>query len=104
MQFLIDEDLPRSTADLVMKHGYKAIDIRDIGLRGAKDSKIISYAKERNLCLITGDYDFGDRTRTHQNPKVMIPAGSFVLGGGLHRSPVPPHSEIGIPLSQPLAL
>ncbi len=60
MQFLIDEDLPRSTADLVMKHGYKAIDIRDIGLRGAKDSKIISYAKERNLCLITGDYDFGD--------------------------------------------
>jgi len=60
VQFLIDEDLPRSTANLVMKYGYNAIDVRDIGLRGAKDVKIISYAQKRNLCLIPGDYDFSD--------------------------------------------
>jgi len=46
VQFLIDEDLPRSTANLVMKYGYNAIDVRDIGLRGAKDARIISYAQD----------------------------------------------------------
>lgn len=60
MQFLIDEDLPRSTADLVRRFGHSAADVRDIGLRGARDAQIISYARERNLCLITGDYDFSD--------------------------------------------
>jgi len=60
VQFLIDEDLPRSTADLVREFGHGAVDGRDVGLRGATDRRIISYAKERNLCLTTGDYDFAD--------------------------------------------
>jgi len=58
MQFLIDEDLPRSTGDLLRSYGHKAIDVRDIGLRGAKDSQIASYAQSRDLCLVTGDFDF----------------------------------------------
>ena len=40
MSFLIDEDLPRSVGDLIWRHGHEAIDISDIGLRGAKDSRI----------------------------------------------------------------
>ena len=35
MQFLIDEDLPRSTGNLLRLYGHEAIDVRDIGLRGA---------------------------------------------------------------------
>ncbi len=60
MQFLIDEDLPRSTGDLLKRYGHKAIDVRDIGLRGAKDAQIASYAQNKGLCLVTGDFDFAD--------------------------------------------
>lgn len=60
MQFLIDEDLPRSTGNLLRRYGHEAIDVRDIGLRGAKDSQIASYAQSRGLCLVTGDFDFSD--------------------------------------------
>ena len=60
MYFLIDEDLPRSTGNLLRRYRHEAVDIRDIGLRGAKDSKIASYAQSKSLCLITGDFDFSD--------------------------------------------
>ena len=58
MQFLVDEDLPRSTSDLLRSYKHEAVDVRDIGLRGAKDSQIASYAQSRDLCLVTGDFDF----------------------------------------------
>lgn len=60
MHFLVDEDLPRSTDDLLRRYGHEAVDLRDIGLRGAKDSHIASYAQREGLCLITGDFDFSD--------------------------------------------
>lgn len=60
MRFLIDEDLPRSSAELFRRYGYEAVDVRDIGLRGAKDSEIAAYAKRNSLCLVTGDFDFSD--------------------------------------------
>ena len=60
MRFLIDEDLPRSTGDLLMRYGHDAIDIRDIGLRGFKDSEVAAYAQKEGLSLLTGDYDFSD--------------------------------------------
>lgn len=60
MQFLIDEDLPRSVDKLFRHYGHKVIDVRDVGLRGAKDFQIISYAKQNRLCLITGDFDFSN--------------------------------------------
>lgn len=60
MKFLIDEDLPRSTGELIRRYGHEAIDVRDIGLRGAKDSEIASYAQSKGLCLLTGDFDFSD--------------------------------------------
>ncbi len=60
MHFLIDEDLPRSTGNLLRQYGHKAVDVRDIGLRGAKDSQIAFCAQNKSLCLITGDFDFSD--------------------------------------------
>ena len=76
MQFLIDEDLPRSTGDLFRRYGYEAIDVRDIGLRGAKDSQIASYAQGRGLCLVTGDFDFSD---IRNYPPVQY-AGLVIVG------------------------
>jgi len=60
MRFLIDEDLPRSTANLLRQYGHEGIDIRDLGLRGSKDYEIIAYAQSKGLCLLTGDFDFSD--------------------------------------------
>lgn len=52
MGFLIDEDLPRSVGDLLRSHGHEATDIRDIGLRGAKDHQIAAYARDKKLIKI----------------------------------------------------
>lgn len=60
MRFLVDEDLPRSTSKLFQRCGHESIDVRDVGLRGAVDSKIASYAQRERLCLVTGDFDFSD--------------------------------------------
>jgi predicted nuclease of predicted toxin-antitoxin system len=55
MRFLIDEDLPRSTDNLLRQYGHEAIDVRDIGLRGASDADIAAYAQKHGLCLLSGD-------------------------------------------------
>jgi predicted nuclease of predicted toxin-antitoxin system len=60
MRFLIDADLPRSAGDIARRYGYEAVDVRDIGLRTAKDPKIAQYAQTDGLCLISGDYGFAD--------------------------------------------
>ncbi len=60
MQFFIDEDLPRSTGDLLRRYGHEAFDVREIGMRGAKDLQIARYAQNKGLCLVTGDFDFSD--------------------------------------------
>lgn len=60
MRFLVDEDLPRSTGDLLRQYEHEAVDVRDIGLRGAKDAQIAAYAQSEALCLVTGDFDFSD--------------------------------------------
>lgn len=60
MHFLIDADLPRSLTATIQQHGLDATDVRDIGLRSAKDPVIARYAREHHFCLITGDYDFAN--------------------------------------------
>jgi predicted nuclease of predicted toxin-antitoxin system len=60
MRFLVDEDLPRSTDSLLRQYGHEAIDVRDIGLRGARDPDIAAYAQKHGLCLLTGDTGFAD--------------------------------------------
>ncbi len=45
MRFLVDEDLPRLTKNLLQRYKHEAVDVRDIGLRGAKDYQIATYAQ-----------------------------------------------------------
>jgi len=49
--FLIDEDLPRSLKSELIKRGYNAIDVRDVGLRGQSDDKIYKYAQKNRMIL-----------------------------------------------------
>ena len=60
MRFLIDADLPRSAKPLLERFGHEAIDVRDIGLRSAKDPVIARYAQNHQACLLTGDFGFAD--------------------------------------------
>lgn len=60
MRFLVDADLPRSTADLLRRYGHIAVDVRDVGLGSAPDGRIADYARGGALVLITGDFGFAD--------------------------------------------
>ncbi|TAK53247.1 MAG: hypothetical protein EPO24_14650 [Bacteroidetes bacterium] len=63
IRFLIDEDMPRSTAPLLIQHGFPASDVRDIGLRSASDESIYAYAQKHGLTILTRDRGFGDIIR-----------------------------------------
>ena len=56
--FVIDENMPRSTARALRAAGYDAVDVRDIGLRGAGDEQIFAFAQESGSAVITADRDF----------------------------------------------
>jgi predicted nuclease of predicted toxin-antitoxin system len=64
MRFLVDADLPRSTASFLASFGHQAADVRDVGMREADDPTIAAYAKKHGLCLLSGDSGFAD-TRSY---------------------------------------
>lgn len=59
-KFLIDEDMPRSTAKILKAKGYEALDVRDCGLRGKSDNVIFRFAQKEKAVLLTGDLGFGN--------------------------------------------
>lgn len=59
VRFLVDEDLPRSTARALSAAGYRALDVRDVGLRGAKDREVFAYACQNKMTIVTADVGFG---------------------------------------------
>ena len=63
MIFVIDEDLPRSTAKILRANGFEVYDVRDHGLRGQADEAILSFATQKKAILITGDLGSGNRIK-----------------------------------------
>lgn len=63
MKFVVDEDLPRSTARVLREKGFEVYDIRDHGLRGREDDVILAFAKQQDAILITGDVGFGNQLK-----------------------------------------
>lgn len=62
-KFIIDESLPRSTAKALENIGHSVEDIRDYGLRGAKDKAIYEFAQKEKAIILTRDTDFGNILR-----------------------------------------
>ncbi len=60
MNFLIDANLPRSTKTIFAKHGYQAVDVRDVLPGRTADATIAQYARDNHLTLIPRDFDFAD--------------------------------------------
>lgn len=80
-RFFIDENLPRSAGDLLRRHGYEVLDVRDSGLRGASDTAIARYITEHDYCLISADMGFSDirnypPSKYHGIVVLRLPAGA----------------------------
>jgi predicted nuclease of predicted toxin-antitoxin system len=61
--FLIDEDVPRSTASSLRTKGHHVEDVRDVGLRGRSDPEVFTYAQECKATLVTCDKGFTNLLR-----------------------------------------
>lgn len=51
IKILVDEDMPRPTADLLRSLNIDAFDVREIGLRGATDQEIFKYAQKKGMII-----------------------------------------------------
>ncbi len=58
-KFLLDADMPRSSAEAIRAIGYDVRDVRDLGMRYAEDKAIIEYAQKSGRIVVTRDLDFG---------------------------------------------
>jgi len=72
LKFLLDADMPRSSAKLMRSLGYDIEDVRDIGLRRAKDEEIVRYALKNNRIIITRNVGFGSTLRYPKHPGAII--------------------------------
>jgi predicted nuclease of predicted toxin-antitoxin system len=103
LHFLVDEDMPRSTAVALRQAGYVAVDVRDVGLAGQSDRGIMAYACAHGCCVATADLDFVNLARerpanyaglilvrvpnalpTQQLNAVLLQALSHLSGAALH--------------------
>lgn len=62
-RFIVDEDLPRSLHRALREAGFDAVDVRDIGLRGQPDDRVLAEAIRQDRTLLTGDMGFGNLIR-----------------------------------------
>jgi predicted nuclease of predicted toxin-antitoxin system len=58
LNFLIDENMPRSLVALIAVMGFSVQDVRDIGLRGQPDSEVFNAAIAADAIIITRDRGF----------------------------------------------
>jgi len=63
LKFVIDEDIPRSTAKVIKTRGYEVLDNRDYGLRGKSDEEVFEFAQKGKTVILTGDLGFGNILR-----------------------------------------
>jgi predicted nuclease of predicted toxin-antitoxin system len=71
-KFLLDADMPRSSAEAIRSQGFDVEDVRDLGMRYAKDQEIMDFALETGRVVITRDLDYGEILRYPQHPGALI--------------------------------
>jgi len=71
-KFLLDADMPRSSAGVISSLGFDVEDVRDLGMRYAEDREIIEYSHMTGRVVVTRDLDFGDVLRYPNHPGAII--------------------------------
>lgn len=59
MKFLIDNALSPSMAEGLIKAGYNAVHVRDLGMGMDTDKEIMDFALKEDRIIISADTDFG---------------------------------------------
>lgn len=75
MNFLLDENTPRSLGSVFEKRGFLVEFVRDIdSLRGKSDDVIFNHGVENNAIIVTRDIDFANPLRfgLHRLPGLII--------------------------------
>lgn len=60
MNFLVDENMPRSLAPQIAALGFTVQDVRDVGLRGHPDTEVMETAIATDSIIITRDRGLAD--------------------------------------------
>jgi Domain of unknown function (DUF5615) len=60
LNFLVDENMPRSLAPQIAALGFTVQDVRDIGLRGHPDAEVMEAAIDADAIIITRDRGLAD--------------------------------------------
>jgi predicted nuclease of predicted toxin-antitoxin system len=60
VNFLVDENMPRSLASKIAELGFSVQDVRDIGLTGHPDEEVMQAAIAADAIIVTGDRRFAD--------------------------------------------
>lgn len=71
-KFLIDEALSPLLAIFLSDLGYDAVAVREVGLRGADDRRIVNWVKDEKRCIISCDKDFGEIYYLEQKGKIGV--------------------------------
>ncbi|MGH8930556.1 MAG: DUF5615 family PIN-like protein [Egibacteraceae bacterium] len=81
MRLLIDENLSQRVAVLLGQAGHDAVHVRDLGLLGADDDKVLETAAAQGHTLITADTDFGAMLVLHaiEVAAEALKAGAIVV-------------------------
>ena len=58
MDFILDENVPKDVADMLLGHGHTAVFIRDYVPPGSPDPLVATVAEHLNAVLISFDGDF----------------------------------------------
>ncbi|MCU0543020.1 MAG: DUF5615 family PIN-like protein [Oscillatoriaceae cyanobacterium Prado104] len=60
MNFIVDENMPRSLANQIATLGFAVQDVRDIGLQGHSDTEVMEAAIASDAIIITRDRGFAE--------------------------------------------
>jgi len=71
-RFLVDADMPKSSTELLKKHGFNAKDVRDVGLASAEDKQVMEFARSEKRILVTRNLGFGNPERYPSHPGAII--------------------------------
>ena len=60
MQLFADESTPHNLVQHLRNSGIEVITVKEKGLSGAEDEKVLKFAVDNKLILLTADLDFGN--------------------------------------------
>ena len=58
MKFLLDENVPRTLKDYLLKHQYTVVTVQELNRRGESNGEVAKIAIDRDYIIITFDEDF----------------------------------------------